>query len=61
MESKIRNEAKRVFGKGKVSAAFELGGEDVLSQNRVTRLPFDAVRRARCFRIQIQFSGYLMN
>lgn len=32
MESKIRNEAERVFGKGKVSAAFELGGEYVLSQ-----------------------------
>lgn len=32
MEQKIRNEARRVFGKGKVSAAFELGGEYVLSQ-----------------------------
>ena len=32
MEQKIKNEAKRVFGKGKVSAAFELGGEYVLSQ-----------------------------
>lgn len=32
MEYKIRNEARRVFGKGKVATAFELGGEYVLTQ-----------------------------